>query len=143
MSETISRQQLVAGLAGLEPEQRARIEAMLGNMGIKVPVKHKSSGYRHSPKPKAPTEYFLHWHITCQLCNSFEDRFFKMAHNKELECLQASVIDNPEEYEFVNWQTEQKKRATCPRCIQYLESQPHSQVCIMVVEARRITLPIF
>lgn len=143
MSETISRSQLVAGLAGLEPEARLRIEGMLGAMGIKVPVRHKSSGYKHDPKPSAPKEYFLRWHITCDLCSSEENRFFKMAHDKELECLRATVIEDPTEYEFINFKLEEKRRATCPRCIQYLESQPHEVVCFMVVEARKITLPIY
>lgn len=143
MADLISRSQLVAGLAGLDPEARQRIESMLGNMGIKLPQRAKASGYKHAPKPKAPKEYFLHWHITCKLCQSEEDKFFKMAHNKELDCLQASVIEDPTEYEFVEFKTEQKNRETCPRCLQFLESQPHTSVCIMVVEARRITLPIY
>jgi hypothetical protein len=143
MSETISRSQLIAGLAGLDPEARKRIEGMLGNMGIKVPVKHKASGYSHAPKSKAPQEYFLHWHITCQLCQSKENRFFKMAPTAEKDCLHATVIDDPAEYEFVEWKTEQKKRATCPQCLQYLESQPHTQICLMVVEAKQIAIPIF
>ena len=143
-TELVSREKLFAVLNGLEGEDRQRMEAMLANMGIKIPQRKKQGGYTVQ-KIKIPNEYFLCWHIKCKLCGFEEDLFFYMKQDKELAALVSEPIYDPQNYTLVNWRIEQKKRETCHRCLSFLRGQPHKEVCEKLVEARKVAVvtPIY